>query len=281
MITVSDLFIYPIKSCRTIPVNQAEVSLKGLVGDRELMWIDSSNQFVTQRTFPLFAKVQVELLANSIKLSVDDGTIEPFEFQPNLAGTPKNVKIWRDDTVAIDQGDAVADWLKQALNLEEEEQFRLVRQSPDYIRPVDPDYAVNSSNHVSFADGYPCLVTNTASLADLNRRLEESYPNSQQQIPMNRFRPNIVLDTDQPFIEDQWKTIQIGEVYFDLVKSCRRCIVTTTDQNSAERNPLTEPLKTLATFRQQPRGVMFGYNTIPRNTGKIRIGDEVKVIETR
>ena len=91
---VSDLFIYPIKSCRTIPVNQAEVSLKGFVGDRQFMWIDSSNQFVTQRTFPLFAKVQVELLGNAIKLSVDDGTIEPFEFQPTLTGTPRNVKIW-------------------------------------------------------------------------------------------------------------------------------------------------------------------------------------------
>lgn len=281
MITVSDLFIYPIKACQTIPIPEAEVTLKGFVCDREFMWIDSSNQFVTQRTFPLLAKVQVELLGNSIKLSVDDGTIEPFEFQPSLIGTRRNVKIWRDDTVAIDQGNAVAEWLKQALKLENQDNFRLVRQSPDYIRPVDPNYAVNSSNQVSFADGYPCLLTNTASLADLNRRLEESYPNSQQQIPMNRFRPNIVINSDQPFVEDQWKTIQIGTVYFDLVKPCSRCIVTTTEQNSGERNPLLEPLKTLATFRQQPRGVMFGYNTIPRNMGKIRIGDEVKVVETR
>ncbi|HEY9867512.1 MAG TPA: MOSC domain-containing protein, partial [Candidatus Obscuribacterales bacterium] len=216
----------------------------------------------------------------SIELSVADQNIKSFQLQPKLIGTPKNVQVWRDQTMAIDQGDDVANWLKNALKQDNQPNLRLVRQSPNFIRPVDPNYAVNPDNQVSFADGYPCLLTNTASLTELNRKLQETYPTASEEIPMNRFRPNLVIDTNQPFIEDQWKTILIGEIYFDLVKPCSRCIVTTTDQESGERNPLKEPLKTLATFRQQPRGVMFGVNIIPRNTGTIRVGDIVEVMET-
>jgi uncharacterized protein len=275
-----ELFIYPIKSCGKIALNQAEVTLKGLAWDREFMWVDESGQFVTQRTYPQLTKIQVQRLGDRIELSVEDGTIEPFHLQPTLTGTSKTVQVWRDQTIAIDQGDEVANWLQKALKSDDQPDFRLMRQSPDFIRPVDPNYAVNINNQVSFADGYPCLLTNTASLAELNRKLQETYSQSSQQIPMNRFRPNLVIDTDQPFIEDQWKTILIGEVYFDLVKPCSRCIVTTTDQKSGERNPLKEPLKTLSTFRQQPRGVMFGFNMIPRNAGTIQVGDVVEVVET-
>ncbi|OIP71888.1 MAG: hypothetical protein AUK43_04850 [Oscillatoriales cyanobacterium CG2_30_40_61] len=275
-----ELFIYPIKSCGKITLNQGEVNLKGLDWDREFMWVDESGQFVTQRTYPELAKVQVKLLADSIELSIDDQKIKPFQLQPKLIGNPKTVQVWRDETMAIDQGDEVANWLKNALKQDNQPNFRLVRQSPNFIRPVDPNYAVNTDNQVSFADGYPCLLTNTASLAELNRKLQETYPKSSEEVPMNRFRPNLVIDTDQPFLEDQWKVILIGEIYFDLVKPCSRCIVTTTDQESGERNPLKEPLKTLATFRQQPGGVMFGINIIPRNTGTIRVGDVVEVMET-
>lgn len=274
-----ELFIYPIKSCGKIAQNQGKVTRKGLDWDREFMWVDESGQFVTQRTHPQLAKIRVQQLGELIELSVEDQNIKSFQLQPILTGISKPVQVWRDQTIAIDQGDEVADWLKIALKQHNQPNLRLVRQSPDFIRPVDPNYAVNTDNQVSFADGYPCLLTNTASLAELNRKLTETYPISSQEIPMNRFRPNLVIDTDQPFIEDQWKTILIGEVYFDLVKPCSRCIVTTTDQNIGERNPLKEPLKTLATFRQQPRGVMFGVNIIPRNTGTIQVGDVVEVVE--
>lgn len=275
-----ELFIYPIKSCGKITLNQGEVTLKGLDWDREFMWVDESGQFVTQRTYPELAKVRVQQLGTLIELSVEYQNIKSFQLQPKLIGTPKTVQVWRDQTMAIDQGDDVANWLKNALKQDNQPNLRLVRQSPDFIRPVDPNYAVNINNQVSFADGYPCLLTNTASLTELNRKLQETYPKSSEEIPMNRFRPNLVIDTDQPFIEDQWKVILIGEIYFDLVKPCSRCIVTTTNQESGERNPLKEPLKTLATFRQQPRGVMFGVNIIPRNTGTIRVGDVVEVMET-
>ena len=274
------LFIYPIKSCGKIALNQGEVTLKGLDCDREFMWVDESGQFVTQRTHPQLAKIRVQQLGELIELSVEDQNIKSFQLQPILTGISKPVQVWRDQTVAIDQGDEVANWLQNALKLNDQSPFRLMRQSPDFIRPVDPNYAVNINNQVSFADGYPCLLTNTASLAELNRKLSEIYPISSQEVPMNRFRPNLVIDTDQPFIEDQWKVILIGEVYFDLVKPCSRCIVTTTDQNIGERNPLKEPLKTLATFRQQPGGIMFGMNIIPRNTGTIHVGDIVEVVET-
>ncbi|HAN75037.1 MAG TPA: hypothetical protein DCQ51_07455 [Planktothrix sp. UBA8407] len=274
------LFIYPIKSCGKIALNQGDVTLKGLDWDREFMWVDQSGQFVTQRTYPQLAKIRVQQLGELIELSVEDQDVKPFQLQPILIGISKPVQVWRDQTIAIDQGDEVANWLQKALKIDHQFQFRLVRQSPNFIRPVDPNYAVNINNQVSFADGYPCLLTNTASLAELNRKLTETYPISSPEIPMNRFRPNLVIDPDQPFIEDEWKVILIGEVYFDLVKPCSRCIVTTTDQNIGERNPLKEPLKTLATFRKQPGGIMFGVNIIPRNTGKIQVGDSVEVVET-
>ncbi|MDS1345560.1 MOSC domain-containing protein [Planktothrix agardhii] len=142
--------------------------------------------------------------------------------------------------------DDVAIWLQNALKQDNQPNLRLVRQSPNFIRSVDPNYAVNINNQVSFADGYPCLLTNTASLVELNRKLTEIYPISSQEVPMNRFRPNLVIDTDQPFIEDQWKVILIGEVYFDLVKPCSPCIAlritVRTFLNSETISQLTVPV---------------------------------------
>ncbi|MGL4502170.1 MAG: MOSC N-terminal beta barrel domain-containing protein, partial [Planktothrix sp.] len=147
-----ELFIYPIKSCGKITLNQGEVNLKGLDWDREFMWVDESGQFVTQRTHPQLAKVGVRLLGELIELSVADQNIKSFQLQPKLIGTPKTVQVWRDQTMAIDQGDEVANWLKNALKQDNQPNLRLVRQSPNFIRPVDPNYAVNINNQVSFAD---------------------------------------------------------------------------------------------------------------------------------
>jgi uncharacterized protein len=275
---VTGVFIYPIKSCRGIELEQAEVTPKGFAWDREFMIVDERGKFITQRQYSSLAKLEVNLDRDAIALAIEDGSLEPLQFKPTLAGQEIEVEIWRDRTTAIDQGDEVANWLKIALTLQGN--FRLVRQSPQHLRPVNPNYAIQGNESVSFADGYPFLLTNTASLEDLNRRLDETHPEDSQTLPMNRFRPNIVVETNEPFAEDNWDAIQIGDAIFDLVKPCDRCIITTTDQTTGERNERGEPLKTLNTFRKfSQQGILFGENMIPRNIGSIKVGDHVEVLD--
>ena len=276
---VTGIFIHPIKSCQRIELEEAEVTPKGFAWDRELMIVDRDRKFMTQRDYPRMAKIRVQLLEGMISLSVRDEPPEPLTFAPHFTGNPLKVNIWRDNTTAIDQGDEVANWLQNALKLSSEHSCRLVRQSPQHIRPVNPNYARRPEDRVSFADGYPFLLTNTASLAEVNRRIKANNTVNFSEIPMIRFRPNIVIESELPFVEDGWKLIKIGGIYFDVVKPCDRCIVTTTDQFTGKRDEFKEPLKTLATFRRQAGGVMFGQNLIPKNTGAIRKGDEIQCLE--
>jgi uncharacterized protein YcbX len=262
---VSDLYIYPIKSCRGLQLSRVEVTPKGFRWDREMMLVDVKGKFLCQRQHPRLATVEVQLEEDRMTLVAGDRSLT---FQPSLKGEKMAVEVWADRTMAIDQGDKVARWFERVLDWP----CRLVRQSPDEIRLVDPNYAGNSATPVSFADGYPILLTNTASLADLNDRLAEK-------IPMGRFRPNLVIESDRAFIEDTWKAIAIGQISYSLVKPCSRCLVTTTDQQTGERHPTTEPLKTLATFRHFPGGVMFGENVIPQQTGTIQVGDRVEILD--
>ncbi|MEG3436618.1 MOSC domain-containing protein [Pannus brasiliensis CCIBt3594] len=262
---VNSLYIYPIKSCRGISLSRAEVTPKGFRHDREMMLVDASGKFLTQRQHPKMATIGVTLAGESIALSAGDREIS---FQPTFTGEKIPVEVWGDRAIAIDQGDEVARWFEEVLEIP----CRLVRQSPDEIRPVNPSYAGDSSTPVSFADGYPILLTNTASLADLNDRLTEK-------IPMIRFRPNLVIESERPFIESGWKSIEIAGILYSLVKPCSRCLITTTDQQTGERNPTKEPLKTLATYRTFAGGIMFGENVIPRKTGMIAVGDPVTILE--
>lgn len=287
MITVTDLFVYPIKSCQGIKLSQAQVTTQGLLEDhkvalrdRTFMLVDSQGNFLTQREYPLLATIQVKF-DDEFSVITLHNSLSSVTFSPTLNGKEIKVKIWGDRTTAIDQGDEVAHWFNQVLQLSGNSKCRLVKQSPKYIRPIDAKYSLKPNQPVSFADGYPFLLTATASLEDLNNRLEAKYPNQNQAIPMNRFRPNIVVQTNQPFIESGWEKIKIGEVEFNLVKSCSRCIITTTNQETGERNQLKEPLLMLTSFRQfKNKGVMFGENMIPNpeNLGIIKIGDIVEII---
>lgn len=279
-----DLWIYPIKSCRGIKLGEAKVIPQGLVGDRTLMLVDHRGKFVSQRTYPQLARVKVDWLEDGLILSELDPNLgiigQQFLFQPSLKGEEIAVEIWRDRTIAIDQGDQVSRWFHQVLNLDQNQQIRLVKQSPAHLRAIDSNYAIQRDQPVSFADGYPLLLTNKASLQDLNHRLQQVYPQSDIEIPMNRFRPNLVIDTDQPFVEDQWRQIRIGSVKFASVKPCSRCVVITVDQTTGTRDSQQEPLRTLQTFRQfSNQQIMFGMNLIPLNIGTIKSGDLVKILD--
>lgn len=274
-IVVSEINIYPIKSCRGISLEQAEITQKGFLWDRELMLVNEAGKFLTQRQYPQLATVKVEIQDNNITLSSTEKSLQTITFQPTLTGEPIKVEIWGDRTTAILQDHHVSAWFTTLLNYP----CYLVRQSPNHIRPINPKYAQKNDLPVNFSDGYPFLLTNTASLVELNKRLEATYQNKEQTILMNRFRPNIVIQTEQPFIEGQWKSITIGEIPFSVVKPCTRCVIITTDQLTGQRHLLQEPLKTLGTFRKSAKGILFGENMIPLNLGVIRVGDLVEIIE--
>jgi MOSC domain-containing protein len=266
-IVVTELHVYPVKSCAGTPLDSARLDSRGIVHDREFMVVDAAGDFLTQREVPRLALIVPARTDNLLELSAPG--MSSFRLRPVMQGGPTTVRVWRDHVAAVDQGELVSEWLSEFLRVT----CQLVRQAEGAIRRVDPTYATDPRDQVGFADGYPLLVLSEESLADLNRRLTEP-------LPMNRFRPNVVLcGAGEAYAEDCWSRIRIGEVECSLVKACARCITTTTDQRTAERN--AEPLVTLAAYRRAPRGVLFGQNAIHHALGVLRVGDTVQVLAQR
>ena len=279
---VSKLCIYPLKSAQGNELAQVQVVPQGFLGDREMMLVSGNGKFITQRQFPQLAKIKVRVLGQSITLQVADNSFPTLNFIVALNGRLIEVDLWRDRFLAIDQGDEVAQWFHQFLNLPEDKSCRLVRQSKAYPRLLESKYVEDKEQPLNFADSSPVLLATTGSLAELNERIMEIHRQQGLEIPMNRFRPNIVVETIEPFIEDRWELIQIGDIQLKMLKPCSRCIMTTIDQENGAKNQLKEPLNTLGTFRQlSEQGVMFGINLIPQNTGTIQTGDRLRVLETR
>jgi uncharacterized protein YcbX len=260
---ISGLYHYPIKSCQGIALERAEVDARGIVDDRRLMLVDSAGRFLTQREHPRMALIAARIAGGSLALSAP---AMPALVLDRMADGPRRpVSIWRDRCQAVDLGVEAAGWLSEFLGLP----CQLVRIAEDEIRIVDQAYAPRPADQVGFADGFPFLVIAQESLDDLNARLAEP-------LPMDRFRPNIVVAGCEPYAEDGWEQIRIGAITLSLVKPCARCAITTTDQRTAERGK--EPLRTLASYRSVGGKVMFGQNAIHDRAGTIRIGDEVERI---
>lgn len=261
---VAEIRIYPVKGLRGRSVPEACVEPWGLAGDRRYMVVDGAGRFRTQREVPRMAVLDAEPVAGGLVLS-GPGLGRFAVAQPDGAGEPVPVTVWRDTVPARDAGPDAAAWLSAALGLP----CRLVHLAePATARPVDPDFA-DPSDRVSFADGFPLLVTNGASLADLNGRLPAP-------VGMDRFRTNVAVAGALPWAEDAWHHPAIGPVPFAGPKDCARCAVTTVDQDSGVRSPENEPLRTLAQFRRKAGGrIIFGLNLIPRGVGRIAVGDTV------
>lgn len=267
---VTGLFIHPVKSLRGVAVPAAEVDALGFVGDRRFLVIDPTGRFLTQRTQPRMALVDAMLSADTLTLSAAGAGSVTVPRASDPAAPRRTVSVWKSEgLLAEDCGDVAAHWLGAILGQE----VRLVRLGPDFHRPVKPSKA-RPGDVVSFADAYPFLVISEASLRDLNDRLAAR---GEEPVPMNRFRPNLVIDGCAPFAEDTWPRFAINGVAFRAGGPCARCIVTTTDQLTGERGK--EPLRTLATYRrdaQDPTDVNFGQNLIHETkAGTIRVGDEV------
>jgi hypothetical protein len=236
----------------------------GLEHDRRMMVVTPDGEFLTQREYPRLALVTPTLNNGMLELSAPN--YDSLQLGMQTSGTPWLVNVWKSKGVhAIDQGEEAADWFSDWLKTP----VRLVHVADGYKRLINEQYAVNADDHTGFADGYPILLASEEGLQDLNSRLESP-------VPMNRFRPNIVVKGSSPFVEDTWNRIRIGNVELAVVKPCARCEVTTIDKETLERSK--EPLKTLGKYRKQKLGAIFGQNVIPLHEGRIDLGMTVEVL---
>jgi hypothetical protein len=254
------LVVYPVKSCAGIEVRNWAVDERGLQHDRSFMVVDAgTGAFLSQRVHPSLALVRPALAHGMLLLQTPIGQAA---IDLAAAASTRLVQVWEHRGPARDCGDAAAELLSAHLR----RPVRLVALPPEHAREADPGYA-GPGVPVGFSDGYPLLVIGQASLDDLNRRL-------QRPLPLNRFRPNLVITGAAPFAEDGWSSIRIGGIDIDLVKPCTRCAITTVDQATGLRDG-GEPLAALAGFRRGPRGVEFGQNAVHRGQGMLRVGDQV------
>lgn len=259
---VSGLHVHPLKSGGITSLEQADVTPLGLAGDRWLMVVDRQGHFVTQRAHPKLAALQIE---------VGDALAFRAPGLPDLhvarrSGDSVRVEVWGDWVDAETLDPALDAWVSDYLD----DDLRVVRFADHAVRIADQKYA-SPDDRVGFADGFAVLIATTASLRDLNDRLATP-------VPMSRFRPNIVVDSDVPWDEDGWKHVRVGAIELEVIKPCGRCVMVNVDQATG-RSMGKEPLKTLATFRQQGHRVVFGQNAVPRGVGAIRLGDPVEVLE--
>jgi hypothetical protein len=266
---VSALFLHPVKSCRPRSVERAALDDFGLVGDRRFMIVDDRGRFLTQRTTPRLALIEVAPSPDGGRLMFSAPEFEPLEVATRRPDPhPVEVIVWQDTVQGIDLGGAIASWLTAFLD----QPARLVAMAPGFARRSRR--AGDSNDQVSFADAFPVLVIAEASLADLNARLDFA-------LPMDRFRPNIVINGCAPYAEDRFQGMRIGSCMFRAAGPCGRCVVTTTDPHTLERGK--EPLHTLATYRKRADGqVVFGQNCVNESkSGEITVGMSVQFLEER
>lgn len=258
---ITALNIYPVKSCRGIALTQGRLTATGFEHDREWLITTPEGRFLTQRERPLLAQIETALTSEQLVLRKPNGA--QLALPLNMTGPEVDVTIWKDRCGAFDAGDEAASWLSEHLG----KSARLVRFDQRRKRPCEEEWTRGAEAYSQFADAYPWLLISQASLDELNTRLK-------QPLPMNRFRPNIVVDGLAPFGEDEVNEFIAGDVRLRAVKPCTRCAITTTDQLTGERTT-EEPLKTLKEFRfdRGLRGVTFGQNMILVSG----LGNELKV----
>jgi len=275
-IRVTGLAIYPVKSMRGIACTEARLTPEGLEHDRRFMVARPNGRFVTQRDMPRLALIETRLDASGVTLSVPD--LEPLAIPFDRDGGKRiSVRIWGQDCVAVDQGGSVARWLRQALH--SAEPLRLVAMAPGFVRPQGKPAELGADTHTRFADAAPYLVASEASLAQLNRALEHD---GQAAVPMDRFRPNIVLDGLPAFAEHAARGAAGPGYTLRLAHPCQRCIVTTIDQATGHKDPQREPYRTLVRLNpmpDRPDAPAFAQNAV-LETGAgatIQVGDLLTV----
>jgi len=266
MATISDIYIYPIKSLGGFRVNEARLTDRGLEHDRRWMLIDDDNRFLTQRENPEMALLQTEFTETGIRVfhkhHISDTVMIPFHTNINET---VSVTVWDDECEAVLLDDELNKWFSRHLGIS----CRLVYMPDSSLRKVDEQYALQNDDITNFSDGYPLLLIGEASLNDLNSRLIEP-------LPMNRFRPNIVMKGTEAFEEDRLKHFRINDVDFYGVKLCARCPIPTINQETMDRGK--EPLRTLSTYRMKNNKVYFGQNILFNGSTVLKTGDQIEIM---
>jgi uncharacterized protein YcbX len=266
VIELTQINIYPVKSCKGTSLSRAKLTAFGLENDRNWMVVQEDGTFLSQRTVPTMSLIEPTLTDDTLQLKAPGSGI--VEVPRNLkSSAPAEVRIWEDTCSAVDCGDAAATWLTEFLKV----RCRLVAMGKTFNRAVSAKYSTKK-DQVSFADAFPFLLISSASLRDLNERLD--LP-----VPMNRFRPNLVVSGCDPYAEDGWGHLAIGSLTFRVSKPCARCTVPSVDQTTGVSG--TEPLATLATYRKFEGGkVYFGQNLVnEQKSGELVLGNEVIVLQ--
>jgi len=290
---ISEINIYPIKSLKGIALNESVVEKRGLRLDRRWMLTDRNGMFFTQREVPKMAAIVVRVESGQLIVESESAGTLDIPFEPDR-GSHQNVTVWQSDVAAEVYVGEVSEWFSDVLG----RSCQLVLMPEKSHRHVSEKFD-RGDDIVSFADGYPLLLIGEGSLANVNERLHDIYRDEEYgeklPLPMNRFRPNLVVQGSDPFDEDNWSRIRVGEAIFWVVKPCARCVMTTVDQSRGEFDG-KEAFKRISTFRmakdwfpnsydslgQTANAVLFGENLIPENPGTtVRVGDAVEVLETR
>lgn len=266
---LESVHVYPVKGCRGGDVGEAVVEPWGLRGDRRWLVVDADYRFFSQREHASMARITVRHGPGSGIVVSSDGYPPLWVATPGPDAEMLKVSMLRSTVLAAAAGPEADAWFTTYMG----EAARVVYLDDPTRRAVDPEYGADG-DVVSFADAYPLLATTTGSLEQLGDWLQEA---GERRVPMNRFRPSVVLSGFEPWAEDLWRRIRIGSVSFRVAKPCGRCLVTTTDQFTGERG--TQPLKMLGARRRFDQAIVFGQNLIPDSLGPIRVGDPVEVTE--
>ncbi|GAA2347951.1 MOSC domain-containing protein [Streptomyces cuspidosporus] len=287
---LSAIHVYPVKSASGVAAREAVVEPWGLVGDRRWMVVEAAGgRYVTQRQQASLALVSAEPLpGGGIRLGApgrEPLTVPAPPGPGDDAGALTTVRLHREAVEVVSAGAAADAWFSGFLG----SAVRLVHlDDPALRRPLNAEYA-RGGETVSLADEFPLLLTTTASLDALNSLIAQGDHPDEGPLPMNRFRPNVVVEGTAPWAEDDWRRIRIGEVVFRVTKPCARCVITTTDQETAERGK--EPLRTLARHRRAGDQLLFGQNLVPELPGpsgasrgagpvaRLRVGDPVEILD--
>lgn len=269
MYTISQLFIYPVKSLGGIEVTEAQLTDRGLQYDRRWMLVDNNNQFLTQREHPVMCLLQTAIEGDKLIVYYKNNPEDKVHvlLQPLPTKKTVQVQVWDDECAAWFVSDEADEWCSNKLSMP----CRLVYMPENEKRKVDARYATGE-DITSFSDGYPLLMIGQASLDDLNSRLLEP-------LPMDRFRPNIVFTGGQPYDEDTMSHVRVNEIDLYGVKLCARCTITTINQTNGIK--AKEPLLTLAGYRMKNNKIYFGQNVLLQQTGYLKTGDAIEVIQMK
>ncbi len=264
-VSVTGLFLYPVKSCAGIAIERGYIGRYGMKNDRRWMIVTSEGRYISQREEHRLALIRPSI-GDHDELSLDAPGMLPITISSTATREPavREVTVHRDRCLAADEGDEAAAWLSEFLRMG----CRLVRAAEGFDRHASRRSGSRPID-ISFTDAYPFLLIGEESLEELCSRLEAP-------VPMNRFRPNIVVRGAGPYAEDGWLKLRIGSMEFTAIKGCARCVITTVDQLTAVAGK--EPLQTLARYRKTDEGAMFGQYLAHESQGTIALADAVTIL---